>query len=184
MVKITRVARAAAKDRLAHETSGFNPLLVASLADMSITTPAHWRLPIDFTNGSRNFFQADLSPEDFAASTAYTIPFVTLFAVSSATQNLAKFHAFAGPVTLGVNVYVTWPGSRALTEMESVCDAIEETVFGCFNAKAVAEWALEADARLVYNGDLAFQRSRIQRSADTWRQDLYGRLILDVFDDN
>jgi hypothetical protein len=184
MVKVTRVARAAARARMADEDTGLNPLLVASLADMSITTPVNWRLPVDFSNASRNFFMADITPEDFQSSTAFTWPLVTLFAVSANNQNKAKFHAFSGEVSLGLNVHVTWPGTRALVEMENVCDAIEESVFACFNAKAIAEWALQADTRLVYNGDLTFQRGQIKRAAESWRQDLYGRLALDVFDDN
>jgi hypothetical protein len=185
MVKVTRVARAAARARLADETTGFNPLLAAALADMNIETPANWRLPVDFsTDASRSFFMADIAPEDFAVSTAHTWPLVTLFAVSAANANRAKFHAFSGPVTLGLNVHVTWPGTKALVEMEAVCDAIEETVFAAFNAKAIAEWAMEADHRLVYNGDLTVQRGRMARAAESWRQDLFGRLSLDVFDDN
>lgn len=184
MVKVTRVVRAAARARLADETTGFNPLYAAALADLGITTPANFRLPVDYGDTSRNFFMADIAPEDFSASTAYTWPFQTLFAISSINANRAKFHAFSGPVVMGVNTYITWPGTKALVEMEDVCDAVEDALYETFNAKAIAEWALEADHRLVYNGDFTFQRSAIKRSAESWRQDLYGKLTLDVFDDN
>jgi hypothetical protein len=182
LVKITRVMRAGIRARLAHEETGFTPLFESQLDDMGITLPTNFKLPINFENDSRNFFMADITPEDFERTTGFTYPMMTLFAISSANQNKTKFHAFSGEAAMGLNLYISWPQTRAIVDMEDVCDAAESALYETFNAGALLDWSQLHDTRLVYNGEFSLARSKTVKGAESWRQDLYGRIVMDIHD--
>ena len=177
--QISRAARARIRQRLANVTTGFNPYLVAALADAGITAPAGWKLPIDFSSSpSLNFFEADLTADELDETSPITYPCMTLFALGATEGNLEKYKMFSGVVTFGLNIFCSWVSSRALPDFETVTDCVEEALYQTFNGSANPAWA--TDSVLVFNGELSCQRSGLSKNAENWFQTLACKLTCEV----
>lgn len=187
-VQTSSIARGAIIARLADETSGFNPRFLAGIAALGLTLPASFRTPISFAAGSKNFFTVDLEPADFGKSSAYTLPLMTLFPMSTDNQRLERPRQFAGLVTHGLKLFLTWPSTRAATELTPLAEAAQDALISTFNDLdlSIANWAqawadLNTDANLVYGGDIAVQFSRLIADGDSWSIGISARIMLDVF---
>jgi hypothetical protein len=188
--KISRAARAAIKSRLADPANGFNPLLLAAFSDAGVQPPIGTRLPIDYSAGSKNFFQANIGPESLLDSTPVTLPFQTLFTMSAEDRKLEKFWTFAGPVVIGINCFWSWKATAAMNDMEVVGDCYEEALVQVFNSTAaapgggvIADWSNRANmagVNLVYNGDIVVRRGPLAMADENWQQEFSAVLGLDV----
>lgn len=176
--QISRAARTRIQARLADVATGFNPYLVAAMADASLATPIGWKLPINFGAPSFNFFQADLTADELDETTNVTYPVITLFATGLVEQNLEKFRLFSGAVTFGLNVFLSWKSGRALPDFETAIDCVEEALLRTFNGSPVSAWA--TDDQLVYNGEISCQRSGLSKATENWYQALASRLTVEV----
>jgi hypothetical protein len=180
ILRISRIAMGGVVQRLANPDTGFNPRLVTAMSDAGLSAPNGFKLPISFAANSRNFYQADVAPPDFIRTTAYTLPMMTLFSVSSTNKRLEKFATFAGTVELRMNIWFSWSASRALQDMESIGHCFEEAIIGSFNDEPIADWSLQYDSRLVYDGDVWMRRSAIERDEESWSQQLQVGMLMDV----
>lgn len=188
--QISRAARAAIKARLADSLNGFNPLILAAYADAGVQPPIGTKLPIDYSAGSKNFFQANIGPENLLESTPVTLPFQTLFTMSAEDRQLEKFWAFTGPVTIGINCFWSWKATAAMNDMEVVGDCYEEALVQVFNSTAnapgggvIADWSNRANTNtvnLVYNGDIVVRRGPLAMADANWQQEFSAVLGLDV----
>src|SRR6185437_11801779 len=108
VLQVSRAGRLAIVERLSDANTGFMPLFTAALADAGVEIPEDWVLPIDFTAGSTNFFQANITPDLIDQGSSMTLPLMTVFWRGSRNANLEKFFTFAGPVQFGINFFTTW----------------------------------------------------------------------------
>lgn len=191
--QISRAARAAIKARLADTLTGFNPLILAAFADAGVDPPIGTRLPIDYSAGSYNFFQANIGPDQIQDSTALTLPFQTLFTMNTEDKQLEKFWTFSGSLVIGINCFWSWTANSVLNDMEVVGDCYEEALVQTFNSTAVdpagngryviADWSQRAntqDMNLVYNGDISVRRGPLLMAGENWQQEFSAVLGLDV----
>ncbi len=131
-------------------------------------------MAIEFTaadGASPNFAMANVAARDWIKTSGFKFPFMTLFSIRSVNTNLEKYHQFAGSVDVGINVFLSWKVGRVKLDFESLANCVEETAFTLFNQARNAfpadqDWSDE----VVYNGDLALTRSRVERGAEFWDQ--------------
>jgi hypothetical protein len=181
---ISRAVRIATKNRLAHASTGFTPRLETELATASFVAPPNFVLPIQFDGSGYNFFEADINPQDLDETSEVRYPFLTLFTPRSRNQNLEKFSLFAGPVAIQINVFASWMNESALPDFETFGDCVESAMYGTFNDQALRDWAniasIPGQANLVWNGNLAFERSRVIQAGENWLQSYSAQLAFEA----
>lgn len=178
--QISRVARTAVVARLSDNATGFNPNLVTAMADADVEAPIGWRLPIDFGEGSQNFFQGDLNPEDIDSTTGSTYPALTLFSQKSANVNDEKFRLFAGPVLIKIRFFASWTSGSSLPDFETIGDCVEESFYETFNdnSPAIVQWSTGPNT--LYNGEMSIDRSRLIKGGENWSQQFLVSLQMEV----
>lgn len=170
--------------KLSNSSWGLNATYNALAATYSLPAESA-TLAINFapTNGkSLNFALANVNPKDWEGTGAYQFPLVTLFTDGGANENHEKFHQFSGPVHVGMNVFLTWRENRlALSVFEPVAWCMEEAVVTVFNRARNAfpidqDWGQVA----VYNGDINWAKSRVERGGAFWLQGIAFKLLFEV----
>jgi hypothetical protein len=166
MPAISKMVRDAVRARLA---AAYEETLGPICLEYGLNRPQ----AIVFEPKSRNFFQAYLHPDAIENSTVKSYPMAILYTVGSANENLEKFREFSGRVTLNLDIYLSWPSARAISDFETLGDAVEATLYRVFNDP---EWA-DAYTDFVYNGDISIVRRPLEQAGENWRQAISARLI-------
>lgn len=170
--------------RLSDDTWGLNATFNALAPNYSLPTESA-TLAIDFdpANGkSKNFALADVNPKDWEGAGAYAFPLVTLFTDGGSNQNMQKFHQFSGPIHVGLNVFLSWRENRLkLSVFEPYAWCMEEAVITVMNRARNAfpidqDWGEVA----VYNADISWQKSRVDRGGYFWIQGIAFKMLFEA----
>ncbi|CAB4130876.1 hypothetical protein UFOVP130_41 [uncultured Caudovirales phage] len=171
MAQISKAVRRAVFLRLSDAATGFNAALAGVAASYGVTP-----FVIDWTVNSKQFFAAQLHPDEIDESTPSKYPMVMLYALSSDNRNIQKFAEFAGFVSIGLDIHLSWRPAKAVPNFEDLADAVEDAVYATLNGQNFQDWG----ASVVYNGDVSVQRRPLEMSAENWRQTLSFRLVFEV----
>lgn len=163
MAQISKKVRDTARTVLADGTRGFNAAYASLVGTYGTPTMA-----IDFTNGSANFIQGQLTPDQADASGDYTYPTLVLFTAQSVNTNDRKFAQFAGRVEVGLDVWLSRLEDEVVQDTESWGDAIEDAMFGVLNGTFGTQSFTQAG--LIYNGDLSLTRNPVTLAGENWLQ--------------
>jgi len=160
MAAISKRVRAALYGRL---SARFNSTLAAICTRDSLTA-----FSIDFASWPKsvNFFTGQLDPAEIEESTPLKYPLVTLYTAGSVSQCLQKPATFAGLVTAGIDVHLSWRGGNVSMDMEAMGDAVEETMVSIMNDLTQQSWG----ANVIYDGKIRLQRGAQHFGAENWRQ--------------
>jgi hypothetical protein len=171
-VQISKHVRTAVYNFLSDPGFGFNPTLASICSDYSIASA----FTINFASNSPNFFQGFYSAKDLIGTSVISFPIMTLYTQKSANQNNEKFHVFSGSVLIGIDTYISFPQSRALTNSDDLSDAVEATFYNVFNQTAnQATWG-----SVTYNADLYITRGPMSQAGTNWVQYMQAKLTVDV----
>jgi hypothetical protein len=148
--------------RFSDGAKGFNARLAAVAGTYGITA-----FSIDFTSGSKSFFQAQVDPVMVEESTALGDRWMALYSVKIDDTNEQKGQTFSGPVTIGLDVHIYWKSSRIVFDMESVADAVQDAVVALMKDQTTQNWGYET----VFTGRTTEVRYPLARATkDSWRQ--------------
>jgi hypothetical protein len=175
-VQISSAARGAVLARLADAVHGFN----AKHADAAAALGAQ-PITVNWGANSKQLFQSFLSPDAIEDTTAFAWPVVCVYAARAANRNDEKFQAFAGEVSIMIDIHWASKSSSAPRDSEREIDALENALAAAFNSGA--DWSnplATADVNVVYNGDIEFQRLPLAKASANWRQTIRCRLTLEV----
>lgn len=172
-VQISKMARTAVSTFLSDPDVGFNPTLAAVWSDYGISGSP---FTINFASNSPNFFQGFYAAKDLIASSNVTFPAISLYTVKTANTNNEKFHLFSGSIMIGIDTYVSFPQSRALTNSDDLTDAVEATYYNVFHTlDNQSLWG-----NVTYNGDLYVTRGPVLMGGPNWIQLMQARLTVDI----
>lgn len=146
-------------------------------------------LAIDFTGSakgaSKNFVLANVNPLEWEGSGAFQYPLVTLFTDDGRNENWQKFHLYSGPVQVGLNVFLSWKEERLkLAVFEPLAWCWEDAITQVFN-RARNAFPIDQDWNaggndVAYNGNISWQKSRVQRTAEFWGQALAFKFVFEI----
>jgi hypothetical protein len=172
MASVSKHIRDTIVTLLADETVGFNATL-ATIAQSYNVKP----FSLDFTGNSRNFFQGYYTAKDLVESTNLKKgPFACLYTIKSQNTNDQKFVTFSGSVLVGIDTYITFPQSAALSNTDDLTDAVEATYYTMFNS--AANYSFYGDVQ--YNGDLLATRGPVAMGLPNWVQLMQCRVSFDL----
>jgi hypothetical protein len=175
MAGISKVVRDRVRARLADPVAGFNAALAAACTAFGIQPAPN---SIDFTDPkSKNFFQGMLSPDALDQTAPRTYPIVVIYSVGSGNGQAEKFRRFAGTVTFGLDVHLSWRKGNAIADSETLGDAVEEAVLNVFNSP---DWTDAYTDPIAYNGEITLTRRPLEMAGEHWRQSHVFRLIFEV----
>lgn len=146
-----------------------NNLFNSTLADNCATFSAV-PFTLDFSTNSRNFFQGYYSSKDLVGTSIVKFPIMTLYTHGSANQNITKFNVFSGLVQIGIDTYLSFPQSAALSNTESLGDAVESTMYTMFNAPDNQPLWATPYYSLTYMFDASVRRGAVSMGAQNWIQ--------------
>lgn len=170
--------------RLADDTWGLNATYNALAPSYDLPEESA-TLAIDFapaSGKSKNFALANVSPKEWEGSGAFSFPLITLFTNDAENQNLQKFHQFSGPVSVGLNVFLSWRENRLkLSVFEPVAWCMEEAVLTVMN-RARNAFPIDQDwgEVVVYNGDIGWSKSRVERGGQFWVQGIAFKILCEA----
>lgn len=172
--------------KLSDDTSGLNATYNGIAASYGV--PAD--LAIDWVGGvkkkSKNFVLANVNPDDWTGSGAFEYPLITLFTEGGVNQNDQKFHLYSGPVHVGMNVFLSWDEARLkLDRFEPTAWCMEDAITQVFNRARNAFpvdqfWNATDNGDVAYNGNIMWQKSRVEQAAGFWRQALAFKFIFEI----
>ncbi len=179
---VTRTATDAVLTRLSmDDPDGFNGVYNVLASDYGVASDMGIIWTPDGGAASPNFARANVSPADWTHASAFKFPFVTLFGEYSVNNNAQKFHQFAGWVTVGFNVFLSWRAGRVLIDFEGTSACVEETVYTVLNrARNADPGDQDWGETLAYNGDLSMTPSRLERGEEFWQQLLAFKMKFEV----
>jgi hypothetical protein len=181
---VSQVVIAAIKERLSDDTYGLNATYngLASFYGVPADLDIDWTGSDNSTGKSRNFALANVSAQQWESTGAFEFPLITLFTDGGDNMNLQKFHLFAGPVEVGMNIFLSWKQARLkLAVFEPMAWCMEDAVTQVFNRARNAfpgdqDWGVQ----VVYNGNIGWKKSRIEEANEFWGQLIAFRFQFEV----
>ena len=170
MAKIGKRVRDLVRARLSAPAEGFNVGLASTCAEYGIVG-----FSLDF-GGGKNFFLGEINPDHLEASSSIQYPLMLLYVGSMQDVGRMKPALFSGPVTVFMDVFLSWREASAAADFESLADAVEDAMVFLFNRRDRQDWG----ASVVYNGGIACVRGPVVPGASGWRRLLRFQLAFEV----
>lgn len=168
MPEVSKQLREAIVRRLSNASDGFN----ATFADLA-TKYGVQPLTIDWSERSKQFFTCSLGPGDLDESTPTKYPLAMLYSTGSDNARDRIPSVFSGSVDFTLEIHVTWKQSGVPNDLESLGDAVEDTLYEVF---ADGNWPQLFGARCFIQSAIRFSKAPVEKAAESWRQSL--RLLL------
>lgn len=130
---------------------------------------------IDFADKSKNFFNGNYAATDLISTSSVKFPVVCLYTIKSQNTNSEMFRVWSGTSLIGIDVYLSWNKSAALSDTETLGDAVSDCLVNVFNSEANQSQYTS----VIYNGDIQFNKGTVTQAANNWLQLLQCRLSFD-----
>lgn len=154
--------RDALNQALQHATNGFNAKLAAVAATYGIAA-----FTIDWTAGSKKFFQGFLTPEAVDLSQVIEFPALILYTTTQASRaDREKFGKFAGDVSAQLDFYVEFRAGMETDLSDSYGDAIEDAILEVM----AANLSIFHGLGVYWNGDYEATRDPVVQFQNGWGQ--------------
>jgi hypothetical protein len=178
MPQVTYLVLQQALARMATPLTGFNALLAAACAAQS---PQPTPYAIDFTTGSFNFWQSNISIEDLDQTSTPDGTVCVMYGVKAVnmTGTVQKYQIFSGTVQIAIDFEIAWDSSFDPSDTESLANATEDAMVQCFNAPAYYG-SLNTNG-VIWNGLIdEGVRGPLRLSGPGWRQKIPFVLTFEV----
>ena len=162
--KVSQSVIDAALVRLADPLTGFNPTWDAATAYYPGVDAGYFNT--DFTDKSKNFVQAQVSPDFLEQSSIFSYPLLCLYVLESTNANTQKFNQFSGAVRLVLEGFLSWQNILGKQNYEKFGNCLESTVVDIFNRVENQNWPNP----VVYNGHVTCKRGPVTMAGQNWRQ--------------
>src|SRR4051794_30540442 len=150
--------------QLSDGTLGFNAHIAAIAADYGIQP-----FTLNFSEGSNNFFETNIDPDEIETSSPLKYPLATLCTLSSENIHRSMYQTFSGAVNMALTIYITWPVPRVPQNTERLANAVEAAMIRTFcNPQAMGNFT----GPVTYNRVLGASRAPVQIGGEHWRQPL------------
>lgn len=162
--------------------SGFNDSLSNACVDIGpFAKPFVVDFPLSITDKpTTSFLLGKLSEADIDACGIVRPSFMVLWCDGLADTKNEKMRDFAGTVIVRLDLYITWPASANVNQMnfEALRLACESAVAECIQPYQLDNWG----TGVVYNGDFSCGMGDVEAIGDSgWRQRLSFRFSFGMF---
>jgi hypothetical protein len=167
---VSRKVRLAVADRLADDESGFNPWLAEACEEFDVTIR-----PVSFASSSRQFWQAAADPTLLEDTSITDYPLMFLYTLGSSNNIEQRPSTFSGPVSLALDIHLSFRNTAAMRDMESHADAVESALIKTLNHEDYFY-----STGVAWNGRLLTQRDRLILAGESWLHSIRARMAFSV----
>ena len=162
MAKISFVARSFIQARLLDAESGFNYWIQQAAPDYNLTA-------FQLVQGS-NVFLGPITADLIEQTGDCTYPLCIVSSAKTINQNVVSPNEFGGVTITIVDFYNSFADSKPPSDPESPADAIEDSMYECFNRADY--YGISTDPALTYNNEMDSVRFPLLFGGSNWRQQL------------
>lgn len=148
--------------QLSDVTRGFNVQLGVTAAAAGVQP-----FEIDFSDTSRNFFEANINPEDIEGSTPFKYPLASLYIPGEGNTLDQAFITYSGVVRVVFTVYLSFNVSGIPRNVEKTTNAVSAAIVRTFCDSSAAASA-NFTGPVTYNRKIQIARSRLIMGAENW----------------